>query len=109
MVYFILFLLTTLLFHRVVPVHPQRGLEEAFPQKSHCLSLEEGLPSQEVDHHISSGHFPVEKTTDNLILRSPQGISKNINDYGNTIELKDEQSIVLIHRHVLLFFTDGKK
>lgn len=92
----------------MVPVHPQRGLEEAFPQKSHCLSLEVGLPSQEVDRHISSGHFPGEKTTViNLIhklmctLRSPQWLIKIINDYG---DLKDGQSIVLIHRPMLLFY-----
>lgn len=97
----------------MVPVHPQRGLEEAFPQKSHCLSLEVGLPSQEVDHHISSGHFPGEKTSlispiHKLVctLRSAQGLSKNINDYG---DLKEGESIVLIHKHMLLFLQMERK
>lgn len=39
-------------------------------------------------------------------LRSPQGLSKNINDYG---DLKDGQSIVPIHRRMLLFLQMERK
>lgn len=39
-------------------------------------------------------------------LRSPQGLSKNINDYG---DLKDGQSIVLIHRHAAFLQMERKE